>query len=196
MRLTPFALLLASASAFTTQPPNARVAISTKLYGNTKSPPAFRVPDELSYGEESRKYRRTVYTHDDWVKHRSSERFVRNLMTTTSSGIYKNIGIQVGTVTLVASLLFLWNMAAGGYTDFSGIDHEGIIPGQFLPKMGLPIVGFTLSAPFLGLLLGKFVSHEGFRFRLYCQVSDKVCFQSSAPTLHTNGGMKHVRTGV
>ena len=44
---------------------------------------------DMPYGEESRKFRRTVYTHDDWVKHRSPDRFFTNLLTTTTSGIYK-----------------------------------------------------------------------------------------------------------
>jgi hypothetical protein len=44
---------------------------------------------EIPYGEESRQFRRTVYSHDDWVKHRSPDRFWNNLKTTTKSGIYK-----------------------------------------------------------------------------------------------------------
>jgi ion channel-forming bestrophin family protein len=48
---------------------------------------------EIPYGEESRKYRRTVYSHDDWVKHRSPDRFWKNLRTTTNSGIYKVLDV-------------------------------------------------------------------------------------------------------
>lgn len=44
---------------------------------------------DVPYGEDSRKYRRTVYSHDDWVKHRSPDRFWNTLATTTKSGIYK-----------------------------------------------------------------------------------------------------------
>ena len=44
---------------------------------------------DIPYGEESRKFRRTVYTHDDWIKHRSPDRFFKTLRTTTTSGIYK-----------------------------------------------------------------------------------------------------------
>ena len=43
----------------------------------------------IPYGEESRKFRRTVYTHEDWVKHRSPDRFFKNIRSTTKSGIYK-----------------------------------------------------------------------------------------------------------
>ena len=38
---------------------------------------------EIPYGEESRKFRRTVYSHEDWVKHRSPDRFFKNIMSTT-----------------------------------------------------------------------------------------------------------------
>ncbi len=48
-------------------------------------------PLTTAYGEESRQFRRTVYTHDDWVKHRSPDRFFRNLSSITSSGIYKSL---------------------------------------------------------------------------------------------------------
>jgi putative membrane protein len=46
----------------------------------------------IPYGEESRKYRRTVYSHDDWIKHRSPDRFLKNLLSTPKSGIYKVSG--------------------------------------------------------------------------------------------------------
>jgi len=40
-----------------------------------------------SYKEASRKFRRTVYDHEKWYKHRSSERHVKNLLTMFSSGL-------------------------------------------------------------------------------------------------------------
>ena len=56
-----------------------------------KDPLYILPPDatDIPYGEESRKFRRTVYTHDDWIKHRSPDRFFKTLRTTTTSGIYK-----------------------------------------------------------------------------------------------------------
>ena len=47
---------------------------------------------DTDFGEGSRKNRRTVYTHDQWVKHRSSDRFINNLKTLPNSDIYKQIG--------------------------------------------------------------------------------------------------------
>lgn len=43
-----------------------------------------RVPwwrQDTGYSERGRKNRRTVFMHDDWVKHRSSNRFVRNIVS-------------------------------------------------------------------------------------------------------------------
>jgi hypothetical protein len=148
-------LLLASASAFTPQFGVSKTSSSTELGYTTKSPPPIPFPTKISYGEESRRYRRTVYSHDDWVKHRSPDRFARNILTTTSSGIYKNVGREVWAAAIMATFLFLWNMATGGYTDFEGIQHEAVIQNQFLPPLRFPLAAFTMSSPFLGLLLGK-----------------------------------------
>ena len=48
---------------------------------------------DIPYGETSRSFRRTVYSHDDWVKHRSPDRFLRNLWSIPASGIYKVRGL-------------------------------------------------------------------------------------------------------
>mmetsp|Transcript_29385 Transcript_29385/g.70878 ORF Transcript_29385/g.70878 Transcript_29385/m.70878 type:complete len:193 (+) Transcript_29385:115-693(+) len=106
---------------------------------------------EIPYGEESRKYRRTVYTHDDWVKHRSPNRFVGNLWSIPRSGIYKNMGREIVATSSVALFVFLYNMLTGGYDDFSQIHHDPLI--GFLPKMTLPLAPFTLASSSLGLLL-------------------------------------------
>jgi hypothetical protein len=110
-------------------------------------------PTEIPYGEESRKYRRTVYSHDDWVKHRSPDRFWKNLKTTTSSGIYKNVAREVIAVTSISVLCMLWNMLTAGYTDLAGIDHPPVLSSQYTPPLTLPMNPFTLSSSFLGLLL-------------------------------------------
>jgi hypothetical protein len=147
------AMLAVSANAFTSPAPKVSQQSKTQLFGTTKQPPAIPAPKELSYGEESRKYRRTVYTHDDWVKHRSPERFTRNLVSTTNSGIYKNIGNEVLATTGVALFVMLWNMLTGSYADFAGVEHLGIWKDTILPVLSLPLAPFTLSSPSLGLLL-------------------------------------------
>jgi predicted membrane chloride channel (bestrophin family) len=156
MRLTTalFVALVSQAAAFAPSSKEAR--LSTKLYRDTKEDPTLAnipLPKDISYGEESRKYRRTVYSHDDWVKHRAPNRFVRNAVSSLTSGVYKNIGNEVLFITGVATAVTLYNAIAGGYTDFSGVQHDAVIAG--LPKLGLPLAPFTLSSASLGLLLGK-----------------------------------------
>jgi len=81
-----------------------------------------------SYIEVSRQYRRTRYTHDDWLKHRSPDRFLSNLAQISTSGIYRGISKEVATVTSIATLVWAWNLFLGeGWTDLSGIHHD---PGE------------------------------------------------------------------
>jgi len=105
------------------------------------------------YGEGSRKYRRTVYTHNEWVKHRSSDRFVNNISTLVYSGIYKNIGKEVLATSSVAVFVWAWNMLVGGYEDFSGVMHDPLISSKLASAVGLPLTIFTTLSPSLGLLL-------------------------------------------
>mmetsp|Transcript_59581 Transcript_59581/g.146004 ORF Transcript_59581/g.146004 Transcript_59581/m.146004 type:complete len:435 (+) Transcript_59581:258-1562(+) len=129
-----------------------KLSMSSPTLSNSGGPGQSK-PTEIPYGEESRKYRRTVYSHDDWVKHRSSDRFWKNLKSTTSSGIYKNVGREVIAVTSVSVLCMLWNMLTAGYTDLGGVAHGPVLQSQYLPPLVLPMNPFTLSSSFLGLLL-------------------------------------------
>eukprot|EP00536_Pseudo-nitzschia_multiseries_P012020 jgi/Psemu1/260247/estExt_Genewise1Plus.C_4390020 len=108
---------------------------------------------DIPYGETSRQFRRTVYTHDDWVKHRSPNRFIKNLFSIGASGIYKNVGREVSTTTTIATLVFLWNMLTIGYDDFNQIHHAPIIDNYYVPGLTLPLTPFTLASGSLGLLL-------------------------------------------
>jgi putative membrane protein len=146
-------LLIASAGAFSTKPQVARAP--TKLYGNAKT-----APKNISYGEASRPYRRTVYSHDDWVKHRSPDRFRRSIVSFLKSGVYKNISREIKVTTAVATFVMLWNMLTGGYTDLSGVAHGAVLSGRFISVLTLPLTAFTLSSPSLGLLLGMFRGNE------------------------------------
>jgi len=105
------------------------------------------------FGEGSRKYRRTVYTHPDWVKHRSSDRFVKNLSTLLNSGIYKQVFNEVMATVAVASFVCFWNGLVGGYQDFEGVKHDPIIQNALAQMVGLPLTPFTILTPSLGLLL-------------------------------------------
>jgi len=127
---------------------NAAVQSYTSLQ---MGPPKPNIVLQETYGEGSRKYRRTVYTHNEWVKHRSSDRFIRNLSSIFNSGVYKSLGGEVLAVTGVATFLVVWNGLTGGYTDFDGVQHEAVL--SFLPMLTLPLTPFTLLSPSLGLLL-------------------------------------------
>ena len=154
-----FALLLLTAQidetgAFVGKPHPGRGGLGVgRLYGNTKQPRILPTPVNIPYGEESRKYRRTIYTHDDWIKHRSPNRFLRNAVTTFRSGIYKNVSKQVGVVTAVAIFVILWNALTGNWVDLRGVQQAGPFQKSILPILALPMAPFTLAAGSLGLLL-------------------------------------------
>jgi putative membrane protein len=94
-----------------------------------------RVP----YGESSRKYRRTVFSHKDWVTHRSSDRLKKNLNGIFFSGIVRQLFEEISLVTAIATGVVVWN---------------SILSPEFgLPTLCLPTQPFTLSSPALGLLL-------------------------------------------
>jgi len=101
------------------------------------------------YSERGRKDRRTVYMHDDWVWHRSSDRFVRNMLTIGSSGINQALSKELTFVTLDAVSIVLINALFAGYQDFSGVMH----PGIGMPALMLPALPFTILMPALSLLL-------------------------------------------
>ena len=103
-----------------------------------------------TYTEDNRQNRRTVFMHDDWVRHRSSNRFLRNMRSLPSSGINQALSKELSFVTLVALFVVVLNALGGGYQDFSGVMHEG--PLHCVPLM-LPALPFTILMPALSLLL-------------------------------------------
>ena len=115
---------------------------------------AIKVQGKRPYGEESRRYRRTIYRHDDWLKHRSETRLLRNLKGLLTSGVVRSLIAEVALVALVAVLVIVWNGALFGYVDFSNISQIGLFGEMpaFL-QFRLPITIFTLSSPALALLL-------------------------------------------
>jgi len=143
-------VVAASANGFVKPHPSG--AASTKLH-IIKTPLPITLPKSISYGEESRKYRRTVYTHDDWVKHRAPDRYIRNTVSIIASGIYKNIGAEILAVTGIAAFIVAWNALCGTYTDFSGVQHPGIFHDTGLSVRTLPLAPFSLLSTSLGLLL-------------------------------------------
>ena len=155
--LTVCALQNASTSAFTQVKSNARGAVFTPSTTAIAATPVVATEEEKNtYGEISRQYRRTVYTHEEWVKHRSSNRFARNLSSIPESGIFQNISREVLATTTVAAFVVGWNAVFGDYQDLSGVTHAGVLKDSLIPILTLPLSPFTLLSPSLGLLLGKF----------------------------------------
>jgi putative membrane protein len=171
-------LLLAAASsvsAFAPVAPNqaGKISISrasTEVYSQTQTPPPLPPIRDISYGEESRKFRRTIFTHDDWINFRSPDRFWRNLQAMASSGVYKNMAREVTATTSVAALVCLYNGLVGGFQDLNGQTMEPILNSPVLPVIGLPLAPFTLSSPSLGLLLSKCLN-----------IIERVCSVPSVP---------------
>jgi hypothetical protein len=130
-----------------------RVAVSKALSMGPPVDPSAPATD--LYGEGSRKFRRTVYTHKEWVKHRSPDRFINNISTLFNSGIYKNVGKEVAATVSVAIFVWAWNLLVGGYQDFAGVSHDPVIQAEWAKVLGLPLQPFTVLTPSKGLLLGK-----------------------------------------
>ena len=95
-------------------------------------------------------------THDQWMKHRSSDRFINNLKTLPNSDIYKQVGPTVFLTTSIAISVCVWNTLVGGYEDFGGVMHAPVIAESWAVKVGMPMTPFTVLNSSLGLLLGEF----------------------------------------
>jgi predicted membrane chloride channel (bestrophin family) len=95
----------------------------------------------VPYGESSRKYRRTVYSHDDWLIHRSNDQLLGNLLSTFFSGVVRQVKLKIVLISSVAVFVILWN------------DYFVSIYNPDLPHLSLPALPFSLSSPALGLLL-------------------------------------------
>jgi putative membrane protein len=108
--------------------------------------------DQIPYGEQSRRFRRTLFNHDDWTRHRHGDRLLKNLRTTLKSGVVRQLATELFLVTIVAIILCLWNsLLVTGYQDFLGKLHPPL--STSFPLLCLPLEPFSLSSPALGLLL-------------------------------------------
>merc|ERR1719265_1564550 len=110
------------------------------------------VTDEMrsTYSENSRQYRRTVYGHDDWVKHRSTGRWYKNFRTIFDSGVVRSLQLEISVVTGVAVFVVLANCLIAGYDDFSGVHHTALFSGN---PLTLPSLPFSIGMSALSLLL-------------------------------------------
>ena len=107
------------------------------------------------FTEAQRKDRRTIFMHDDWVRHRQSDRFFRNMQSIGSSGINQALFKELGFVTGTAIFVVLFNMLFYNYQDFAGVVHPGplnMFDGN-IKALSLPALPFSIAMPALSLLL-------------------------------------------
>lgn len=106
--------------------------------------------------ELDRPNRRTVFMHKEWLDHRDSNRFLKNLNTLWDSSVYKAVKGQVTLITSIAVVVVVLNMIVVGYQGFDGVYHESdfILPaGTYHPRASIPAQPFTIAMPALSLLL-------------------------------------------
>jgi hypothetical protein len=142
-----------------------KIGILHQPFVDEKNPKSNREVDSSNYkmlsgsdySEESRKYRRTVYMHDEWVKHRSASRFIRNMRTLSESGVGKALGTELAFITATAIFCVGINMVINGYQDFSGVAHPSLLADfaviRDIKQLSLPAFVFSIGMPALSLLL-------------------------------------------
>lgn len=86
--------------------------------------------------------KRAFYSHEDWLKHRSSSRHMRHMMSSLSSRVILSLIPPVFTVTGISVVIALYNTAV----------DLGLLP-SFLPLLHAASLPYELTAPALALLL-------------------------------------------
>ncbi|KAI3987844.1 hypothetical protein MKX01_020958 [Papaver californicum] len=93
--------------------------------------------------EERMQQKRSLYNHEDWVKHRSSLRHVRHFMSSLSSRVVLSLIPPVIAFTSVAAVVATYNSAVSSW-------H--LLP-DFFPILRASSLPYQLTAPALALLL-------------------------------------------
>ena len=132
---------------------NAVVVDADKVSPTCPLPMNIETNADLPYSEASRRYRRTVYRHADWLEHRSSTRLFGNLSGTLTSGVVRSLLTEVAAVATISTLTCAWNGAVQGFVDWQSVPHDPILHLPSFLVARLPALPFTLASPALGLLL-------------------------------------------
>lgn len=122
--------------------------------------------DELLASDLEKNRLQNMYTrfdYDNWLQHRASDRFYRNLLQDFfTSPIIASLLDEVLLLMVVSAGVIAWNaLFVTGYTDFGGIYHESPIftsaegPWKIFEnfELALPIQPFLICGGPLGLLL-------------------------------------------
>ncbi|KAK9836901.1 hypothetical protein WJX74_010844 [Apatococcus lobatus] len=112
--------------------------MQTRLTGNDE--------DEArdDFKEESRKYRRTVFTFSRWASHRSTSRYYRHILGLFTSRIVFGLASPLLVITVISFMV----------ASYESLREAGILPGS-LPGVTFSVTGelFNLSSFALSLLL-------------------------------------------
>lgn len=93
--------------------------------------------------ENSRKLRRTVFSPADWKRHRSSNRYFRELINLPNSGVIRGLVRQALIVAALSSVVVFYNVLV----------EMKFFGAQSMPLLTFPALPFTLTSSSLGLLL-------------------------------------------
>ncbi|KAK9862954.1 hypothetical protein WJX84_004860 [Apatococcus fuscideae] len=117
---------------------NSKLSLYTRLTGNDE--------DEArdDFKEESRKYRRTVFTFSRWASHRSTSRYYRHILGLFTSRIVFGLASPLLVITVISFMV----------ASYESLREAGILPGS-LPGVTFSVTGelFNLSSFALSLLL-------------------------------------------
>ncbi|KAK9811994.1 hypothetical protein WJX73_006952 [Symbiochloris irregularis] len=103
-----------------------------------------RTPEEVDIGkEESRRYRRTVFTFDDWAAHRSASRYGRHLKDVFTSRIVRGLATPLLSVMTVASVITVYHL----------LKDINIVPAEWPSLTLTPGEPFSQTSFALSLLL-------------------------------------------
>jgi hypothetical protein len=109
--------------------------------------------DDWSNVEKSRPTRRDVFNYDLWVDHRSTDRFIGNLIEIFSSEIFLALLPACLWTSAFAAFICLYNgLLINGFDDFSGVHYPPLIDFK-VPILKMPSDFFSLCTPSLALLL-------------------------------------------
>jgi hypothetical protein len=192
---TTIGTVVAGCCLFVCRGPTPVRAFSIGTPRRSTARPSFALASEKdwSYGESSRPFRRDVFGYDNWVDHRSTDRFIGNLLDILKSGVFRELLPSCAFTSSIALFVVLYNsLLVNGYDDFAGVHHDALF--LFFPLLKIPADFFSLCTPSLGLLLGTCSIRMAFLvFQSYLNRLGHT--QRSKRILPINDGMKGVRIG-
>jgi predicted membrane chloride channel (bestrophin family) len=94
--------------------------------------------------EKNRKFRRTVFDKQDWKRHRSSNRYIQELMNMPSSLVLRGLSVQAFGVAAWALAIITYNFL---------VKKNPLRMRVLPPMLSIPGLPLSLLCPSLGLLL-------------------------------------------